>query len=247
MALMQALTIFVIIKRVNEPATGCLPNRLSAKRQKVYQIMEEKSDFIMWIEAEKTCRDSGGDMILYVNACVREDSRTNRVARALLQRLGGEPEEVRLAELDLQPLSEERLSKRTELIEQGRFSDPMFRLARQFQQADEIVVAAPYWDLSFPAVLKLYLENIYVTGLVSEYTESGEPHGLCRAKKLWYVTTAGGPYVPDFSYEYIRTLATVYFGIPETELIQAEMLDVQGYDAQALVEEKIRVILKEEF
>ena len=182
------------------------------------------------------------DMILYVNACVRADSRTDRIARALLERLGGEQEEVRPGEECLQPLSEERLVRRTELTERGDYADPMFALARQFQSADEIVIAAPYWDLSFPAVLKLYLENIYVTGLVSTYTEEGKPHGLCKAKKLWYVTTAGGPYVPDFSYGYIRTLARECFGIPETELIRAEMLDVQGYDAQELVARQIEMI-----
>ena len=185
-------------------------------------------------------------MVLYVNACARKESRTDRIARALLRRLGGEREEVRLAETALQPLSEERLNRRTELIEKRAFSDPMFDLARQFCAADEIVVGAPYWDLSFPAVLKLYLENIYVTGLVSEYTETGEPRGLCRAKKLWYVTTAGGPYLPDFSYDYIRTLAQQYFGIPETELIRAEMLDVQGYDEKALVAEQIAKIVGRE-
>ena len=181
-------------------------------------------------------------MVLFVNACVRDNSRTERIARALLERLGDLHEEIKLAEGHLQPLSEERLIKRTELIERGEFSHPMFSLARQFQSADEIVIAAPYWDLSFPAILKLYLENIYVTGLVSEYTEAGEPHGLCRARKLWYVTTAGGPYAPDFSYAYIRTLARVYFGIPETELIRAEMLDVQGYDAEELVARQIEII-----
>ena len=181
-------------------------------------------------------------MVLYVNACVRKESRTERLAKALLKRLGSEYEEVKLAGEKLQPLSEEMLDRRTELIERREYSDPMFRLARQFQKADEIVIAAPYWDLSFPAILKLYLENVYVTGLVSEYTESGEPHGLCRAGKLWYVTTAGGPYAPDFSYAYIRTMARDYFGIPETELIAAEMLDVQGYDAAGIVENKIREI-----
>lgn len=181
-------------------------------------------------------------MVLYVNACVRKESRTERLAKALLKRLGGEYEEMKLAGEKLQPLSEEMLDRRTELIERREYSDPMFRLARQFQKADEIVIAAPYWDLSFPAILKLYLENVYVTGLVSAYTESGEPHGLCRAGKLWYVTTAGGPYVPDFSYAYIRTMARDYFGIPETELIAAEMLDVQGYDAAGIVENKIREI-----
>ena len=178
-------------------------------------------------------------MLLFINACVRSASRTERLARALLGTLGGEQEEVKLADTPLQPLSEERLNRRTALICQGDYADPMFELAQQFQRADEIVIAAPYWDLGFPAILKLYLENIYVTGLVSEYTEKGLPHGLCRAKKLWYVTTAGGPYTPDFSYAYLRTLATEYFGIPETALISAQMLDVQGFDAETILAEKI--------
>lgn len=181
-------------------------------------------------------------MVLYINACVRNESRTDRIARALLELLGGKQEEVRLARTDLLPLSEERLAKRTELIQNRQFSDPMFRLARQFQAADEIVISAPFWDLSFPAILKLYLENIYVVDLVSTYTQTGQPRGLCRAKKLWYVTTAGGPYVPEFSYGYIRTLAQVFFGIPETELIRADMLDVQGYDAERITAAKIAEI-----
>ena len=111
--------------------------------------------------------------VLYINACVRSESRTDRIARALLERLGGLQEEVKLAEMDLQSLSEERLNRRTGLIEQADYTDAMFDPARQFRQADEIVVAAPYWDLSFPAILKLYLENIYVTGLVSEYCDHG--------------------------------------------------------------------------
>ena len=179
-------------------------------------------------------------MVLYINACVRKESRTNRIAESLLEKLGGEYEEVKLSEESLKPLSEEMLNKRTQLIEKGLFSDPMFELARQFQQAERIVIAAPFWDLSFPSVLKLYLENIYVTGLVSEYGADGIPHGLCLAEKLYYVTTAGGAYVPDFSYEYIRSLSCNYFGIKETVLIKAQMLDVEGYDAEMIVEQTIK-------
>lgn len=179
-------------------------------------------------------------VILYINACIRRESRTQRIAKALLHNFGGQYEEVKLADERPEPLSEERLQKRSELIEKGDYTDPMFRLARQFQRADIIVIAAPYWDLGFPAVLKAYLENIYVTGLVSEYSADGTPHGLCRAKKLYYVTTAGGPYVPDYSYDYIRALATGCFGIPETKLIKAEMLDVDGFDAETIVDETIK-------
>ena len=178
-----------------------------------------------------------------MNACVRECSRTDRIARALLGVLGGEYEEVRLSDNIPEPLSKERLRKRDELIEKEDYSDPIFDLAKQFQRSDIIVIAAPFWDLSFPSVLKLYLENIYVTGLVSEYREDGAPHGLCRAKKLYYVTSAGGQYLPDFSYDYIRALAMKCFGIPKTELIKAEMLDVDGFDPEVQTKEAIQALI----
>ena len=187
-------------------------------------------------------------MILYIDTCVRSDSRTRRIASALLEELG-EYEQIRLTDENLSALNEESLRIRTELIEKKRWDDPMLRYADQFANADEIVIAAPFWDYGFPALLKIYLENIYVTGLVSRYGEDGRPVGLCRAKKLWYVTTAGGPYLPDFSYDYVSVLAKTAFGIPETELISAQMLDVDGFDAETIVEDtigKLRARLKSE-
>lgn len=181
-------------------------------------------------------------MILYINACVREDSRTDRIARALLKKLGGAFEELYLPDLNFQPLDEEKLNRRTQLTESSRYNDPLFDCAKQFASADTIVIAAPLWDLSFPAILKTYLENIYVIDVVSEYGADGIPHGLCKADKLYYVTTAGGPYTPDFSYDYIRALATVCFGIKETELIKAEMLDVEGFDAEEIVRSTIDML-----
>lgn len=179
-------------------------------------------------------------MILYINACVRRESRTNRIANALLDRLGREEVvELKLTELGLKPLTEDVLDLRTELIHKGDFSHPMFDYAKQFAAADAIVIAAPYWDGSFPALLKDYIENIFVTRLVSRYDEQGMPHGLCRAKMLYYVTTAGGPYVPTFGYDYISALAKQCFGVQETALIKAEMLDVVGFDAEQLVQDAI--------
>ena len=177
-------------------------------------------------------------MILYINACMRMESRTDRIAKALLQKLGGDYVEIKLSGAFL-PLTEETLARRTALIEAGDYSDPMFDAAKQFAAADEIVVAAPFWDYSFPADLKVYFENIYVTGLVSRYGPDGMPVGLCSAKMLYYVTTAGGPYVPTFSYDWVKARAQLAFGIPETELIAAEMLDVDGFDAEQIVADAI--------
>ena len=178
-------------------------------------------------------------MILYINSCVRRDSRTDRLARALLEKLNGDVTEVFLPALDIAPLSESALALRTERVQAGDFSDPSFDLAKQFAAADTIVVAAPFWDLSFPAKLKVYFENIYIIGLTSSYNEQGVPVGLCRADTLYYVSTAGGPFFPDFGYRYVHDLATLCFGIKEAKPVVAENLDVVGNDADAIVEAAI--------
>ena len=129
--------------------------------------------------------------ILYVNACVRKDSRTKMLARKLLSKLGEPYEEICLEKIAFPLVNEEYLNKRDQLISSGNFQSPMFDLARQFSEAETIVIAAPFWDLSFPAMLKQYLEQINVVGIAFKYSEEGVPVALCKAKRLFYVTTAG--------------------------------------------------------
>ena len=179
-------------------------------------------------------------MVLYINSCVRSNSRTDRIAKAVLDKRGEAYEELYLPEEDLKPLSREAYEKRTALVEKGDYSDPMFRYAKQFAAADTIVISAPYWDGSFPALLKTYLENIYVIGLVSEYSPEGMPVGLCKAKELIYVTTAGGQFDPTFSYNYVKALCERCFGIQNVKLVKAEMLDIVGNDAEQIVRDTIR-------
>ena len=182
-------------------------------------------------------------MTLYINCCVRKESRTNRLAKVVLQKLGKDYTELKLYEENLRPLDLEKLNRRTELIERRDFSDKMFDCAKQFANADTIMIATPYWDLSFPAPLKNYIENIYVTGIVSAYIENGLPVGLCKANDLYYVTTAGGPYDPTYSYGYIESLAKNFFGILKTHLVKAEMLDIAGNDAEEILNKAINSVL----
>ncbi|MDO4523546.1 MAG: NAD(P)H-dependent oxidoreductase [Eubacteriales bacterium] len=173
--------------------------------------------------------------VLYINACVRDESRTDRLARRLLEKFGSY-REVRLDSEQQQPLDNQSLTERTRQIAAHDYVSHRFDYAKEFHDADIIVIAAPFWDLSFPSLLKIYIENIYVTGIVSEYGADGIPRGLCNAEKLYYVTTAGGVYDPKYSYEYIKDMAQNYFGIKKVELIKAEMLDVAGYDPQSILE-----------
>ena len=180
-------------------------------------------------------------MILFVDACVRQDSRTHKLARALLSKLGGEVEQVRLENVRFETTNESFLKKRDAFVADKAYHDDMFALARQFAAANVIVIAAPHWDLSFPAALKQYIENINVVGVTFKYTPEGVPVGLCKARKLYYVTTAGGNFVPhEYGYGYVKALAENYYGIKDVELISATGLDIVGANADAIVNECIQ-------
>ena len=179
-------------------------------------------------------------MILFVDACVREDSRTRTLAEALLGKLDDRAVHVALEKISFGVTDESYLKKRDDLIARGEFDNDMFDLARQFAKADTIVIAAPYWDLSFPAGLKQYIETINVLGITFVYTSDGFPKGLCKADKLYYVMTAGGNYVPEeFGFGYVKALAQNFYGIKEVELIKAIGLDIIGADEGAIMDEAL--------
>ena len=183
-------------------------------------------------------------MILYIDACVRGDSRTSKLGEALLNRLGGDVVRVNIGEMKFDITDEAFLKQRDSLIAKRMFDDDSFKLARQFAKADAIVIAAPYWDLSFPAALKQYIEKINVLGITFEYTAEGYPMGLCKADKLYYVMTAGGNYVPEeFGYGYIKALAENFYGIKEVKLIKATGLDIYGNDPEKIMTEAVNSII----
>ena len=174
--------------------------------------------------------------ILFINACVRKESRTRKLAEKLLMKLDMPYEELCLEDISFPVTSEDYLNLRDQYISAGDFQNSMFDLARQFSEAEIIVIAAPYWDFSFPAMLKQYLEHINVVGITFRYSEEGIPVGLCRADRLFYVTTAGGNYVPEeFGFGYVRSLAQNYYGIQDVRQIKAVGLDIVGADEKKIM------------
>lgn len=171
---------------------------------------------------------------LFVNACVRDGSRTEELAGFFLDRWKDEVREVNLQRENIQPLNGLTLTLRDRLVEERMEDHPLTRYAWDFARADTVVIAAPYWDLSFPSSLKVYLEAVSVCGVTFRY-ENGVPKGLCRAERLFYVTTSGGPVVRDFGYSYVRELAVSFYGIRRTERFCAEGLDMSGADVEGIL------------
>ena len=172
--------------------------------------------------------------ILFINACVRPDSRTAELSKHLLHILEGDVTEVNLYNEELLPICNKDIEKRA----QHDFSGEKFEYAEQFSKADVIVVGAPFWDLSFPAVLKLYFENVTVSGITFEYSEKGFPVSKCNAEKLYYITTSGG-YIGNnnFGFDYVKALAENFFGIDDISFYSAEGLDIFGADVKEIMNE----------
>lgn len=133
------------------------------------------------------------------------------------------------------PFTNEILEKRSALTAAKSWQDPMFDAANIFKKADKIVIGAPYWDLSFPAALKCFIEHIYVSGLTFEYIEKGVA-SLCKASKTLYISMAGGPMShANHGYTYIESLFSSMFGVKEISNIKAEFLDVIGQDIEKIL------------
>lgn len=179
-------------------------------------------------------------MNLFINACIRSNSRTLVIAKALMNKSGETFKERKLLDYSFPRVDEEYINNRDKLISEGRFDSPLFELAREFASADEIIVAAPFWDLSFPSLLKQYFEIINVIGITFVYSSEGIPLGLCKAKKLTYVTSAGGDYFPEeFGYGYIKALAQNFYGISDVRLISARGLDIDGANEAEIIKKCI--------
>ena len=181
--------------------------------------------------------------LLFIDACVnRGISRTEQLAQALLKEMNQngeyEIETLNLEDEDLKLFTGKESALRESLTRAGNFEGPLFTYAKQFAAADRIVVAAPYWDFSFPARMKCYLEQICVTGLTFTFSSKGIPGGLCHADSLHYVTTSGGSIGElNLGYEYLEKLCKVYYGIHETVCYTAEGLDIEGNSGEEIMKE----------
>ncbi len=166
--------------------------------------------------------------ILFVNACMRgpERSRTWKLCQTFLNACKNRWPEAEIRERDLTASPLPVLTTELDDRRHQRFPenprDPMFDPAHEVAQADLVVIGAPYWDLTFPAALKVYLEWASMLGITFRYTQEGEQVGMSRAR--------------NYGFDYLKGLAAM-FGIPSARCLSAQELDIQGNDQEAILRE----------
>lgn len=128
--------------------------------------------------------------LVVINACVREqDSRTLRIAEPIIAALSARYELIRydLPRMEgIVPLTPELFAGR------GRGEIPSWAMeaAKAIAGADRILIAAPFWDMGIPALLKCFFEQTSLFEVT--FTDNGTTCvGLCKAPKVLFITTRG--------------------------------------------------------
>ena len=166
--------------------------------------------------------------LVYINACIRgEESRTGKLAAAMLEVLGERYDitEINISNMDLGCITAEEFVGR----KKNGIPAEDLHYGNLIAQADRIVIAAPFWDMSFPAVLKVFIEHMCAPGLTFKYNPDGSIHKICKAEKILYITTRGGFTETGSPLEqgtsYLKAICWLW-GIPEFETIAVTGTDV---------------------
>ena len=127
--------------------------------------------------------------LVVIDACIRgEASRTGRIAEPIIEKLAQRYEVTRfdLTKMDIAPLTPETYAQR----EAGVVPAWAVEAAKTLAEADRIVVVAPFWDMSFPAVVKVFFEHTSLFDIT--FTDNGRTCvGKCKCEKVMYITTRG--------------------------------------------------------
>jgi FMN-dependent NADH-azoreductase len=180
--------------------------------------------------------------LFYIDSCLRSGSKTKRIADALIYRLSDkyEVDTIRLSEYDFPVVKNDILNERSN----GYVPEEYVQIARKIAAADRLVISAPFWDMSFPSALKVFLENMSLFNVTFASNEK-ECYGLCKAEKVLYITTRGMNIKTGDEMEqatpYIKAISKLW-GLGELHVIAAENMD---YSTNEQIEEKIQNAIEE--
>ncbi len=188
--------------------------------------------------------------ILEISASARQDgSISRRLSADLLSALEQRHGDVRITRRDLSkglPFVDEDWVSANFTPEEERTASQREVLAHsddlvaELRAADIVVIAAPIYNFSIPAVLKAWIDMIARARLTFRYTESGV-EGLLKDKQAYVIAPSGGVSVgsgADFATPYLRH-ALAFVGIDDVEVIGAAGAD-RG-NSEALDEARARI------
>ena len=180
--------------------------------------------------------------LFYIDACLRSGSNTKRIADVIIDKLSEryEVETVRLSEHSFPIVKNDVLNERNN----GYVPEEYVVMAKKLAAADRLVIASPFWDMSFPSALKVFFENMSLFN-VTFASNDKECYGLCKAEKVLYITTRGMNISTGDELEqatpYIKALSRLW-GLGDLHVVSAQNMDYSTEEQKA---EKIKKAIEE--
>ncbi len=186
--------------------------------------------------------------LLYITANPKKDAKLSKGAQIgevflesfLQERPDTEVERMHLYDMDIPEIDMDLLYARAKLSfmgyafdqlsegEKGKYK-AMHALADRFIDADYYVFVTPIWNLGAPAILKSFMDNMFLINKTFVSTEDG-PRGLLTGRKAIHIQTRGGIYstgpMAEFEMgdQYVRKVLT-FLGMDVMDTIVAEGMD----------------------
>lgn len=181
--------------------------------------------------------------LVYIDACIRdEDSRTKKIATPLIDELRKKYDITTFVinDLKLDVVQKKLIKKRLK----GDIPDYVIKWAEAIRDADRVVISAPFWDMSIPSSLKVFIELCSIFNVTFK-SDNKTCFGNCKSQKLLYITTRGMNICTrdklDQGTSYLEALSYLW-GLGKVIVVSSQNMD---YVDEKEIENKINIAIKE--
>ena len=173
-------------------------------------------------------------VIAIIDSTIREESRTRSILNGVTKAFSN----VTFKTYNLNNFS-------IDVTNAGNFSKKntdsfFYNIAKEIASADGVIVAAPFWDMSYPALLKAFIEKISILDIMFA-DGPNECIGISRNKFMLYITTRGMNIKTNSQFDgatkSLKSLCNLW-GIPSFSCISAYNLD---YLSDAEIKKRIQI------
>lgn len=171
--------------------------------------------------------------IAVIDSTIRKDSRTRVILNHILKRKDVEYYVINLNNLDIFPTNMGNFDVKDQ-------DENFLKIARKIASCDGLVIAAPFWDMTYPALLKTFIEKMSVFNIM--FIDDGTTCvGISKNKFMLYITTRGMNIKDNSKYDgaslSLKSLCLLW-GIPQFECVSAYNLD---YSDEKQIKHKLKL------
>ena len=164
--------------------------------------------------------------IAVIDSTIREESRTRKILNNVLKSFDESLFKVyNINDYDLEVTNSHNFDKKNS-------EEQFFKIAKEIASYDGLVIAAPFWDMTYPAELKVFIEKLSIFEVM--FIDDGKTCiGISKNKFMLFLTTRGMNIETyselDGASFSLKALCKLW-GIPRFECVGAHNMDYLSED-----------------